>query len=666
MSSSIDSADVWIQDSHTAASTSILWRNLYELEKELRCPICQDFFHHPVSLQAMAAATTTTTSGRDNHGSGIGGNSTDNNGKRSLPTTFARMMQNANKKQNCYSISNDTRYQNNDNDNNNIGSAETIAPQTLATAHNNNKNDNNNHTTSNNDPSTSSQSSSLLERRGICQHTFCSECIRKSLQEQLERAKSCRGVATCPICRLPVDHTGEYFRKCLQPNRSVEQMVRIFTALRQPLRQALCGGAQDGMIDSSPPPFTTAVPTATPDEHQLRLLPLERKRRPYYNGMKKKQLQELCQQEGLLTEGSERDLIQRYDEFLTLYNAEARDAIHPRPVQELVRIITDRERARQREERGGAGAGGATATYHRIERQRQKDMVETMFQLRNASSKHEAAQIATKMDREMQQTWNNNFQDMIRRMKEQKQQQQRRQQPEQQNLQQQNETAQQVQGREGNANRQHSSTNFLNVERNEEAWSLPGSGTKESFLNSDGVSKTVSMDVLPTNLLPIHPITTTTTWISDQENSPVSSFTLPGQRNNSDKDMAPTVTVDSSSYDSSKGIEEDKDLTRSLDGNRPSLHDTSTSILTKQILYPTIGTVRKPDDNPGWDYIQREHKKMKSNSHAPSIIGPWDCPYCTFRNEYFISSQAKCQMCEKPRQTPNTGLSSSVDLFNVE
>ena len=38
-------------------------------------------------------------------------------------------------------------------------------------------------------------------------------------------------------------------------------------------------------------------------------------------------------------------------------------------------------------------------------------------------------------------------------------------------------------------------------------------------------------------------------------------------------------------------------------------------------------------------------------SSAPSSVGPWNCPRCTFYNDVRIGSRSKCAMCESPRAT---------------
>jgi hypothetical protein len=65
--------------------------------------------------------------------------------------------------------------------------------------------------------------------------------------------------------------------------------------------------------------------------------------------MKKKQLQVLCKQEGLSTQGTEEELKTRHQTFITLWNSEI-DSIAPKTPSEMVEIVKQRERS-QKEER---------------------------------------------------------------------------------------------------------------------------------------------------------------------------------------------------------------------------------------------------------------------------------------------------------------------------
>ena len=71
---------------------------------------------------------------------------------------------------------------------------------------------------------------------------------------------------------------------------------------------------------------------------------LHQKTKVNYHKMKKKTLQELCRKEGLSTQGSEKELQKRHEDFILLYNSEC-DSEHPRSVQELLNEVKNREMA---------------------------------------------------------------------------------------------------------------------------------------------------------------------------------------------------------------------------------------------------------------------------------------------------------------------------------
>ncbi len=77
--------------------------------------------------------------------------------------------------------------------------------------------------------------------------------------------------------------------------------------------------------------------TMTQGQHQLK-----RKPTVNYHSLKKKQLVELCQKEGLSTHGNDTELKKRHSDFTTLYNSEC-DSAHPRSVKELLAEIRNRE-----------------------------------------------------------------------------------------------------------------------------------------------------------------------------------------------------------------------------------------------------------------------------------------------------------------------------------
>ena len=69
-----------------------------------------------------------------------------------------------------------------------------------------------------------------------CQHSFCSECVRKSLKEQL---KSLKRTANCPVCRIQLDATGIAFDKCIRPNPTLEDLSKAYSKIRNELYSVL-------------------------------------------------------------------------------------------------------------------------------------------------------------------------------------------------------------------------------------------------------------------------------------------------------------------------------------------------------------------------------------------------------------------------------------------
>jgi Zinc finger, C3HC4 type (RING finger) len=241
-----------------------------------------------------------------------------------------------------------------------------------------------------------------------CQHTFCSECIRKALADQYN---SMNRKTRCVSCNEPVDHRND---KCLVPNRALEKAVLAFTKLRGPLLQVLllttttsrsvssctttkAPGNNDGVAEVSYGTTTTetgrrrsrrlpstsssaaadsidddetemgrhdqenntntATSTTTassskdaPTANNNRIIILRpKKAKPFYNNKTKKQLRELCHAAGLPDHGSDDELRQRHQNYITLYNDEC-DSVQPLSVRDIVATIIRREKERHRQQ----------------------------------------------------------------------------------------------------------------------------------------------------------------------------------------------------------------------------------------------------------------------------------------------------------------------------
>jgi RING-type zinc-finger len=207
-----------------------------------------------------------------------------------------------------------------------------------------------------------------------CQHVFCSECIRLSIRKQM--TSGAKRLANCPQCQTEITIKGT--AKHLVPNRKVEALVKCFQQLRKPLMQVLSSrssadsdsvGVQintetadseddskmratrrrsaRGVVDV----FTASQGDAkkteqqcTPDPSKQPLATARKKRPdPNFTRRNKKDLQEMCAKEGLPTGGTEEEITARLSKYHILYNSEC-DALDPKPVAELVRIICQREK----------------------------------------------------------------------------------------------------------------------------------------------------------------------------------------------------------------------------------------------------------------------------------------------------------------------------------
>ena len=227
-----------------------------------------------------------------------------------------------------------------------------------------------------------------------CHHVFCSACIRHFISSA---KTSIRRQAHCPVCKEEVNFTS------LVPNRALEEITRTFQAMREPLKCVLFRNKQlsvteergdepvganleQNAVNSSQSLYEASgersasahVRTTSADRKSSCRLP--KKPTLMYKNLKRKQLVAECAKEGLNTSGSDKELIARHKEFITLYQAE-RDSFYPRSVAELVQEVHARERARQREaikqrfeqrqyhadpDLGGGGGGTATLSESKV------------------------------------------------------------------------------------------------------------------------------------------------------------------------------------------------------------------------------------------------------------------------------------------------------------
>jgi len=101
-------------------------------------------------------------------------------------------------------------------------------------------------------------------------------------------------------------------------------------------------------------PIVLAAAPALPQELDQRRA---KRAKPHYKSLKKKDLKEKCQQEGLPTHGTEKELEKRHAGFLDKCNAEC-DSLYPRPIAEI-----RKEYVQEEQERASAKFSGPVALY---------------------------------------------------------------------------------------------------------------------------------------------------------------------------------------------------------------------------------------------------------------------------------------------------------------
>jgi len=223
-----------------------------------------------------------------------------------------------------------------------------------------------------------------------CHHTFCSLCIRNWAKT---KAASMKTTVTCPFCRENIQ-TGD-ISNAIKPNSSLEAVIIQYKNIRTHLMKALSTStttnepvasleskevppsgkrkraesnyAEMGADDDDSENYkcdNNSDAAAGWDDHVEVLQPrngnqkeasagrasscaaLERKAKPFYNKLKKKELQKLCKDDGLPQSGTEAELKARHASYIYMYNAEC-DSINPREPKELAALVLKEERARK-------------------------------------------------------------------------------------------------------------------------------------------------------------------------------------------------------------------------------------------------------------------------------------------------------------------------------
>lgn len=181
-----------------------------------------------------------------------------------------------------------------------------------------------------------------------CQHSFCSECIRSSFKTQMKLVTKNQR-QECPVCRAPASCDANSTGNKIVPNLLLGRIVKNFLDIKPLLIQQLTSSVdittvstviqrEQPLSSTTTIESSTTVASAAATQKSL----LQRRGPTRYYGLKRKQLQALCQSEGLSTLGTDEELRQRHADFCLLVNAEC-DSEFPRTEDELRLELTKRE-----------------------------------------------------------------------------------------------------------------------------------------------------------------------------------------------------------------------------------------------------------------------------------------------------------------------------------
>ena len=210
-----------------------------------------------------------------------------------------------------------------------------------------------------------------------CKHTFCNCCIQQYGKDSI---KSMRRKMNCPTCRA--DIPGTDITKSLIVINALESFIDSYKVVRPLLQQALrpgtateaapetnAEGDDNGLVALNDSHVNSRrrkrsrrnyaendededdnQETESEEDECVEVVSMKKRRKMSYHGKKKKQLKDMCKEEGLPTDGTEEELRARHEAFITLYNTEC-DSIHPRSPAKIVKEIVSEERKRKAEAR---------------------------------------------------------------------------------------------------------------------------------------------------------------------------------------------------------------------------------------------------------------------------------------------------------------------------
>ena len=193
----------------------------------------------------------------------------------------------------------------------------------------------------------------------ICQHSFCSLCLRQNLWKQ--KQKTTKSQVTCPSCRTFLysrSDPSSKISKLVRPNLEIQQRVYEYkkrqqhdTALmktkndddenendgRRSSRRLKAG--QNGSSFCSNPKYY--------HQEEINNDPLTPMPSVFYNGKKRKDLIALLHEHGLPIQGSDSELRSRHERFVIYWNACCDEQVDPRTSFEVVQDFKEKERREQ-------------------------------------------------------------------------------------------------------------------------------------------------------------------------------------------------------------------------------------------------------------------------------------------------------------------------------
>ena len=193
-------------------------------------------------------------------------------------------------------------------------------------------------------------SNAVMISERTCGHSFCSECIRGHFRSQLTSGTVRK--TSCPVCRCDVSKR----ESSLIPNLSLQAAVKGFKDYIQRLSQQ-CEKEVDYVSETKEndrPRRNTRhaiAAAAKNEEHEQESkfsphpIPVDKKVKPIYGSLKKKDIMRLCKEEGLATHGDERELKDRHRRFVDMWNGET-DSIAPKSAKEIISKFNREENAK--------------------------------------------------------------------------------------------------------------------------------------------------------------------------------------------------------------------------------------------------------------------------------------------------------------------------------